>query len=320
MRGVLRFALRLVAVVVVCGAGFATYASWRYHRVPRAERACEGCQTPVSIGDYILDYHDTRHPDTLPPVILVHGGPGHSALSFKNGFDFLAGERRVVMYDQRGSGRSQSRDRAGDYSVDNLVEELESLRREVVRADRVVLVGHSFGAAIVQRYAIAYPAHVDRMALVGGVRLNNGTPNHLLWRLVGPMLWSTVLGLPPATSDAADDWFNRVPDSTRLFEPARTDLLKETGVVRFATWRDVSMSASGPAREEELRALQMPVSFFYGAADSPYTSKPVGDYLCGLVPHCRNVEFARSGHWPFLEEPDAFAKAFRDFLTWTPAN
>lgn len=317
MRRVVRWTARGGLVLLAVVACYAAFASWRYRRIPHVERGCDGCTTRVAVNGYDLFYRELGSGDSLPPVILVHGGPGHSSLSFKEGFDFLARDRRVVMYDQRGSGRSQERNRPGDYTVDALVAELEALRRDVVKADRVVLVGHSFGSAIVQRYALAYPAHVDRLVLVAGVRINNGTPSRLLWTLLGPMFWSTALGLPPmGGSEAADEWFNRSEDVARLHDRTQASLLANTGIARFATWRDVSMSVVGPAHEAELRALQVPVAFLYGASDAPYTGKPVGEYLCGLLPRCRMDAFARSGHWPYLEEPQAFQRTMGDVLRW----
>ena len=310
----IRITVKALLVLVAVVAGYAGYAGWRYRRVPGTVHPCIDCTTPVRVRGYDLYYRELGTDSTRPPVVLVHGGPGHSSLSFKHGFDFVAATRRLVMYDQRGSGNSQGRNRPADFTVDSLVEELESLRHAVIRADRIVLVGHSFGSAIVQRYALKYPAHVDRLAIIGGVRLNNEVSSPLLWRTLGPMFGSFALGFPPADGAAADAWFTGLPSGDRLHDPRRTDLLQDVGITRFATWREVSMSAVGPPREEELRHLDVPVTFMYGASDAPYTGKPVAEYLCGLVPRCRIVAFGKSGHWPFLEEPEAFQELFTQFL------
>ena len=163
----------LAFVLFDIGAAYATFAYSRYNDAQPAERPCRDCTTPLHVHGYELYARMVGVDTTRPPVIVVHGGPGHSLLSFRRSLDFLAADRRVLYYDQRGSGNSQSKARIVDYQVDSLVEELEAIRRDVLHADRIVLVGHSFGSALVQRYALKYRPHLDRLVIVGGIRLNN---------------------------------------------------------------------------------------------------------------------------------------------------
>lgn len=135
-----------------------------------------------------------------------HGGPGHSSLSFKNSFDFLAVQTRVIYYDQRGSGNSQIKHTRDDYTIEHLVEELEVLRRDVIKADKIIIVGHPFGSALVLRYALQYPERVATLVIVGGIRINNGMGNRFVWTWFGPALYSTAMKLPPADAKAADAW------------------------------------------------------------------------------------------------------------------
>ena len=171
------YASVVVLGILFLAALYSAYAYHAYNRIVPGERSCVVCTTRAIVNGFELYYRELGEDQGRPPVVLVHGGPGHSSLSFKNAFDFLAGDRRVVYYDQRGSGNSQIRDDDAHYSVDQLIEELEALRREVVKADRIVVIGHSFGSALAQRYALKYPARVDRLVLIGGIRINNGMGN-----------------------------------------------------------------------------------------------------------------------------------------------
>ncbi|MBK8617997.1 MAG: alpha/beta fold hydrolase [Anaerolineales bacterium] len=200
-----------------------------YNRVLPQSRPCMDCATPAHVNGYDLYYRELGTDKGAPPVILVHGGPGHSSLSFKNGFDFLAEQTRVIFYDQRGSGNSQIKPNPEDYTIEQLVEELETLRRDVVKADKVILVGHSFGSAVVQRYAIKYPEHVKKMVIAGGIRINNGMSNRFVWKYFGGALYSTALGFPPADSKSADVWFTKSSEKDnpqRLFDKTKTDFSK----------------------------------------------------------------------------------------------
>jgi len=313
--------LQVLLTVLVVLALYAAYANYAYNRVPPQSRPCVDCATPVHINGYDLYYRELGTDKGNPPVILVHGGPGHSSLSFKNGFDFLAEETCVIFYDQRGSGNSQIKPNPEDYTIEQLVEELETLRRDLVKADKVILIGHSFGSAVVQRYALKYPQHVEKMVIAGGIRINNGMSNRFIWKWFGGLLYSTALGFPPADSKSADAWFTKSSEKDnpqRLFDKTKTDLLKDTGTVSFAPWREISFSLVGYDYKKELSQLNVPTLFIHGAADSSYTGKPVADELCATLPNCRSAEFTQSGHWAFLEEPEKFQQVIRDFLVPNP--
>jgi proline iminopeptidase len=308
----------LLAVLALL-ALYAAYAYFAYNRVLPQDRPCVDCAPPAHVNGYDLYYRELGTDKGAPPVILVHGGPGHSSLSFKNGFDFLAEQTRVIFYDQRGSGNSQIKPNSEDYTIEQLVEELETLRRDVVKADKVILVGHSFGSALVQRYAIKYPQHVEKMVIAGGIRINNGMSNRFVWKYFGGLLYSTALGFPPADPAAADAWFTQNTEkdnSNRLFDKTNTAILEDTGTVSFAPWREISFSLVGYDYKKELSRLNVPTLFIYGIADSPYTGKPVADELCATLPNCQSVEFTQSGHWAFLEEPEKFQQVVKDFLDY----
>ena len=308
--------MALMAILALA-FGYAAVADFAYSRVPAVAEPCRDCATPVRVNGYELYYREVGTDTTRPPVVLVHGGPGHSSLSFKQSFDFLAEGRRVIYYDQRGSGNSEAKANPDDYTVEHLVEELEALRWDVIRSDRIVVVGHSFGGALAQRYALAHQDHVARLVLIGSVRINNGISSHAFWRWFGPALWSTALGFPPGDAARADSaFFGGAENAERLFDKGRAnEILDGTGRIRFTTWRELSLSVAGDAHRPELAALQVPTLFIYGAADSPYTGQPVADELCGVVPHCTKAGFSKSGHWPFLEEPARFRQVLEAFLT-----
>jgi proline iminopeptidase len=309
--------LFILLALLIFAVLYAAYAYHAYHRVALVARACRDCASPVTVDGYDLYYRELGVEAGLPPVVLVHGGPGHSSLSFKNSLDFLAKYTRVVYYDQRGSGNSQVKPERGEYTIEKLVEELEALRRDVLKAEKMILVGHSFGSALVQRYALKYPARVEKILLVGGIRVNNGMVNRWLWKGLGPALYSLDMGFPPPGVQAADEWFKRSAEkdvSRRLYHKSNTALLQDSGPISFVPWFELSLSMVGPDYRAALRNLAVPTLFLYGVADIPYTGKPVAEELCALLPDCRAVGFAHSGHWPFLEEPERFQQVVAGFL------
>jgi proline iminopeptidase len=311
------WAFSAILALLIILAVYAVYAYYVYHRVYPAERGCVDCTSPAQVNGFELYYLEVGTEHDSPPVILVHGGPGHSSLSFKSSFDFLAAQTRVIYYDQRGSGNSHVKSDPKLYTVEQLVEELEALRRNIVKADKIILIGHSFGSALVQRYAIKYLEHVEKMVIVGGIRVNNGMSSRFFWKWFGPAIYSIALGLPPSKAATADAWFTRSSEKdnpARLFDKSNATLLADTGTLSFIPWREISLSLVGSDFKTELSRLQTPTLFIYGKADSQFTGKPVADYLSNTLLNCQSVGFDQSGHWPFLEEPEKFQQTILDFL------
>lgn len=304
----------LTALAVV---GYVFYARHRYAVPGPLDRPARVPEAARRIGGFDLHVRITGKDIGATPVLVIHGGPGHSHMSLKGGFDFLSRDRLVVEYDQRGSGLSQSKPGVEHYTVDKLVQEIDNVRREVLGADRIILIGHSAGGALAQHYAIAHANRLERLILVGSTLANGGQSPRWLWSMVGPAIYATQLGLPPADADAADQWFaERVrPDEiSRLHDPARVDILDAAGPNTFATWLAVSRSLAGNALGAELAHLDIPTLIVFGAADSIHTGAPAAHALQGLIPRSRSAEIPASGHWPFAENPDAFQAAVESFL------
>jgi pimeloyl-ACP methyl ester carboxylesterase len=141
-----------------------------YYSTPAANLPCRNCTgeaRAVHVNGFDLYYREVGTNTTRSPFVVVHGGPGMSSQTFKKSFDFLTDEYRVIYYDQRDSGNSQIKPDTSYYTIDLLVEELETFRSQVIGADKIILVGHSAGGALFQRYAIQYSQHVNKMILVG---------------------------------------------------------------------------------------------------------------------------------------------------------
>lgn len=78
----------------------------------------------------------------------------------------LARDRRVVFYDPRGRGRSDPIAAATAIGIDRDVDDLEELRA-ALRLETIGLFGWSYYGAVVARYALKHPAHVDRIVMLG---------------------------------------------------------------------------------------------------------------------------------------------------------
>ena len=100
-------------------------------------------------------------PQTL---VVVHGGPAVSMESIRLDMEPLARGRRVIYYDQRGSGRSQLVEGDERLALERHIADLEALRRHF-GFERMTLLGNSWGGLLISVYAAAHPDRVERLVL-----------------------------------------------------------------------------------------------------------------------------------------------------------
>ena len=99
-----------------------------------------------------------------PPLMIVHGGPGASHDYFLPYLLALARQNRLIFIDERGSGRSEKLDDPIGYTVENMVEDVEAVRREL-GLGKVSLLGHSYGGVLAQAYALKYQQNLTHLIL-----------------------------------------------------------------------------------------------------------------------------------------------------------
>lgn len=99
------------------------------------------------------------------PVVFLHGGPGGGGTT--NPRRFFDPERyRIVLFDQRGCGRSRPHSRLEDNTTWHLVADIEALRNQL-DIERWQVFGGSWGSTLALAYAQAHPESVTELVLRG---------------------------------------------------------------------------------------------------------------------------------------------------------
>lgn len=98
------------------------------------------------------------------PLLIVHGGPGESHDYFLPYLLPLARSNKLIFIDERGSGRSSKLEDASAYTVENMVEDVEAVR-VALGLGKVSLMGHSYGGALAQAYALKYQKNLTHLIL-----------------------------------------------------------------------------------------------------------------------------------------------------------
>lgn len=118
---------------------------------------------PVSDG-HTLYVEECGNPDGLP-VVFLHGGPGAGCTEADRGF-FDASRYRIVLFDQRGAGRSKPHASLEANNTTALLQDIESIRQHL-GIEAWVVFGGSWGSTLALVYAIEHPERVLTQILRG---------------------------------------------------------------------------------------------------------------------------------------------------------
>ncbi|HHI75997.1 MAG TPA: prolyl aminopeptidase [Gammaproteobacteria bacterium] len=113
---------------------------------------------------HVLYVEEVGNPGGIPAVFL-HGGPGAGCEPWHRQF-FDPERYRVILFDQRGAGRSRPHAELRDNTTWHLVEDMERLRRHF-GIERWLVFGGSWGSTLALAYAQAHPERVSALVLRG---------------------------------------------------------------------------------------------------------------------------------------------------------
>jgi proline iminopeptidase len=133
---------------------------------------------PISAG-HVMYWEQVGNPRGRP-VLFLHGGPGAGAGIVHRRF-FDPGFWRIIIFDQRGAGRSRPLGSLAQNTTPDLVDDIEILRRHL-NIENWLLFGGSWGSTLALAYAQAHPERV-RGAVLRGVFL--GRDSEVEWFMHG---------------------------------------------------------------------------------------------------------------------------------------
>jgi proline iminopeptidase len=154
---------------------------------------------PLSAG-HVMYWEQVGNPRGQP-VLFLHGGPGAGAGAVHRRF-FDPHHWRIVIFDQRGAGRSRPLGELRDNTTPHLVQDIETLRH-FLGIEQWVLFGGSWGSTLALAYAQAHPERVTGCVL-RGVFL--GRKQEVDWFLYG---------LRRVFPDAWDNFAEHIPAAER---------------------------------------------------------------------------------------------------------
>ena len=253
------------------------------------------------------------------PLIVANGGPGfdHTYLHLSNAWDTLGRSRRVVLYDQRGNGKSSAIKAGQSCTLLDQVDDLEALRAHL-GANKIDLVGHSWGGFLVMAYASRYPQHIRHLLIVDSAA-PKWSDTVFLFKDVFPegveredaQAFASEMGDAHAADIAVREYLSML-----FYSPEKRDAalaqMKDTGENRSVN-RMINQDLQRFDLNPELPKFHFPTLVATGRFDmnvAPVVAYKIHKEIAGS----QFVVFSRSGHMPFYEEPEKFVETVELFL------
>jgi pimeloyl-ACP methyl ester carboxylesterase len=251
---------------------------------------------------------DGEDPGRLP-LVALHGGPGSSHDPLEGLGAMAAQGRRVVFYDQLGSGDSSTPDDPSLWTVETFLDQLSSVR-EALGLEQLHLFGSSWGGMLALEYALTRPAGLASLVL-------NSTPTSApRWAEETRRLHAE---LPPGLDEkAAEKEFWRrhicrlVPEPEALGR-SRAKFGKQ---VYETMWGPNEFTVTGTLKDwdvvDRLGEIEVPTLITSGRYDecTPALVEPLRDG----IPDAEWVLFEESSHTALLEETERYLGVVGAFL------
>ena len=263
-----------------------------------------------------------------PPLLCLPGGPGRAS-AYLEDLGGLSADRTLVRLDSRGTGMSEVPADPSTLRFDRLADDVEALRGHL-GLEQADVLGHSAGSLVAQVWAARFPSRVRSLVLVTPVAsLQGGTR-------------SDTAAIRAARS--GEPWYADAAEADAVLADAppaqRQALVRATRPFLYGRWEQRQQEHAASAdrqsnrRAEDAFALgaeQVDVAgIVAGLAELTAPVLVVGGERDGVTGVDAVHEVAASfraastevvpgaGHFPWVDEPEAFAGVVRDFLAARP--
>ncbi len=252
------------------------------------------------------------------PCLVMHGGLGADHTYLHPWLDPLGEAMHLVYYDHRGNGRS------GRPPLETLTHEHFAADADALRAflgfDKIAVMGHSYGGFIALEYALQYPQHLSHLVLVDTAPAFTHAEEVMInaRRKGATEEMMAILDAPNPTDD------NEMKRVMQVISPLYFHIFNADVARRI--FEHVVWSGSAGARNDvllpaynlipRLSEIRAPTLILVGRAD--FICPPSqAEIMRQGIQNSELVVFERSGHLPYVEEPEAFFMEVRDWLRRT---
>ncbi len=338
----------LVVLFIIAGAFF-WYSMGKPLYEPGMVRAGKNLRAPLkppeqpddpnfwSVEEDIQLYHFSEGKGRN--VLVIHGGPGLPPSEPWPGFDPLTGDYEFHYYHQRGCGRSSRP--IDEFPSANYYENMKTLDktlgigaqvadieriRQILGEEKLVIVGHSFGAFLASLYAAEFPERVEALILVAPADVL------VMPQKDGGLFEEVRKRLPESMREDYAAYLEDYLDFKNIFSRSEADLVALNR--EFAKYYQAAAEIPMPERGEPggwmvhamylsmgkrhdyrdaLQEVKAPVLVIHGAAD--LQSERVSRSYVDAFPNARLHVIENAAHFSFYDQPEEFSAVTGEFLS-----
>ena len=185
-------------------------------------------------------WEESGNPSGIP-VIAVHGGPGGGSSPEMRRF-FDPGKYRIILFDQRGCGRSTPHSELRENTTWDLIDDMESIR-DMLGIDKWVVFGGSWGSTLSLAYGVTHPDRTLGLVLRGIFLVSKAE-----------IQWFYQSGASRLFPDAYDRYIKPIPEDERddLLMAFHKRLIGDDKQARidaaraWSRWEGETLSIKGP--------------------------------------------------------------------------
>jgi 3-oxoadipate enol-lactonase len=253
-----------------------------------------------------IEIHYELHGREGAPWLVLSHSLACSTRMWDPQIEAFKDSHRILAYDMRGHGQSEAP--ATPYTLEMLAEDVVALMRHA-RVARASFIGLSIGGMIGQTLALRHPGLFERMVLADTGHAQNA---EAIAQWDERIRIAQSQGMGALVESTMARWFTEgFRNSSQALKVA--ELIRNTPVAGYVGCGRAIMQLATTAR---LKEVKLPVLAIAGEQDA---SAPGTRYIGEHLPGAKLVLIPQAAHIANVEQPEAFNRALREFLS-SPAS
>lgn len=239
------------------------------------------------------------HGETGPVILLTHGYSATSQM-WRGQVEALSKDHRLVTWDMRGHGRSDSPDAPLLYSEAATVADMAALL-DAVGAKTAIVGGLSLGGYMSLAFNLAHPERVEALLIID----------------TGPGY---------KNDEAREGWNKNAIKTAHRYETEGLGVLAggsaERRTAQHTSAKGLALAARGMLTQRDARVISslpgigVPSIVVVGSEDKPFIA--ASEYMAAKIPGARIAVIEGAGHAANIDRPEAFNAALTGFLAGLP--
>jgi proline iminopeptidase len=275
----------------------------------------------ISVDNSLLYYKTIGNGE---PLIVLHGGPGFDHQTLMPYVGELERDIKVILYDQRGTGKSKGLVDPSTINIDTFIEDIEAVRK-YFSLDKINLAGVSWGGILASFYAVRHPDKLKSLIL-----FSTTASQKILYKMYPNMIEnrpeedSTLLSELFKSEEFQRGYPKKLEEYFKIFCKAQLadqsqydkinivinkNTVKNMSAVNDYIWKSIS----GFDLHKQLDIINCPTLIMHGRLDP--LPLEAAEKIQEHISNSELVVFENSGHWIYLEERKKFKNTITNFIS-----